>query len=206
MKHQKLAQKGFIHSTLVIVVLVIAVIGLAGNSVYQAQAKKRESARQAAQADEIAKQAKLKLQDASKDQEKEVKIPAEVTEQKPVEQKPAPTPAPQPVAPKVESKPAPKSYTYVGISNVSHTIDGDVVTLTATLQGSYSGVCGFKIKVTNDFSKFYYQEASLNGSTCSTTFSKATLQAHSNQWISFTNFRTHDYQVKGDHSGYTFNL
>ncbi len=205
MKLQKLSQTGFTHSHIALVVLVVAVIGLAGGNVYQAQVKKREAARQAAQSEELAKQTKLKITNASK--EENVTVPAPATEQKTVEQTPPPKPAPAPVVKKPAPAPTTKpSYTYAGISNVTHSVDGDVITLTASLPASYNGVCSFKVKVINNYSKYQYKEAALNGSTCSVTLSKATLLADSSQWIVFTNFRTNDYTVKGDHSGYSFNL
>lgn len=205
MKFQKLSSTGFAHMHIVLVLLVIAVIGLAGGNIYQAQVKKREAARQATQAEELAKQAKLKVADAAKDEK--VTVPAPAPEQKPVEQAPAPKPAPAPVVKKPAPAPETKqNYTYVGISNVTHSVTGDDVTLTASLPSSYNGVCGFKVKVVNDYSKYHYKEAALNGSSCSITLSKATLVADSSQWIAFTNFRTNDYTVKGDHSGYSFNL
>lgn len=195
-------QQGFAVLHVMPVILLIA-IAFVGGSVYQAQVRKQDAARIAAEEAERKKQAELSVkQDEAADQ-KEVELPAPAPEQKPVEQpapKPAPTPAPKPVE---KQKP---SYTYVGISSVTHSVNGDAVTLTATLPSAYTGTCAAKVKLSSDYSKYQYATASFSGSTCSVTVSAAALSAYGNGFTAFMSWNNSEYTVKGDHGGYNFNL
>lgn len=179
----------------------MAVIAFAGGNVYQAQVKRQDAARIAAEDEARKKQATLTIKEAAVETKVEVPAPAET--QKPVEQ-PAPKPVPAPAPKPTEVK---KTYTYVGVSAVTSVIDGDNVILTATLPSAHSGVCAAKVKVATDFSKYEYKELAFNNdSKCSVTFSKASLGALGTNFKAFMSWRTNDYTVKGDHGGYDFSL
>ena len=189
--------------------VLVAAIAFVGGSVYQNQIKKRDAARQAAQAEDLRKQSELTAKQADASEEKEVDVPAPAPEQKPVEQAPAPKPASTSTA-----KPAPTtttktkpSYTYVGISSVSHNVSGDTVTITATLPNAYNGTCAAKVKLKSDYSKYQYVTASFSGNTCSVNVSASALTAlGTGGFIAFMNWNNNEYTAKGDHSGYEFSL
>lgn len=196
-------QRGFALLHILPAFVLVAAIAFVGGSVYQAQVKKQEAARIAAEDAERKKQAELSVKQDESEAQKEVDVPAPAPEQKPAEEsapvtKPAPAPAP------TKTKP---SYTYVGISSVSHSVNGDAVTLTATLPGAYNGSCAAKVKLSSDYSKYQYATATFSGSTCSVTFSATTLSGMgSSGFIAFMSWNNNEYTVKGDHGGYNFNL
>ncbi len=198
-------QRGFALLHILPAFVLVAAIAFVGGSVYQAQVKKQEAARVAAEDAERKKQAELSVKDQAGTEEKEIEVPAPAEEQKPVD-KPASQPESKPEPTSPETKPKP-SYTYVGISSVSVSINGDNVTLTATLPGTYSGYCGAKVKLLPNYDKYHYKDATFNNSnTCSVTFSKATLSGDGTSWRAFMSWKSHDYTTKGDHGGYDFNL
>lgn len=186
------------------VIVVVAVLAFTGGNVYQAQVKKQDAARLAADADHDKKMAELKVQ-AEKAKETEVTVPATAEPQKTVEQ-PAPAPVKKTTPTPIKTTETKKSYTYVGISGVAVAQEGDNVTITASLAGSYNGVCGAKVKLQSDYSKYEYKEASFNGTTCSVTFPKASLNALGTSLVVFMNWHSTDYTTKGDHGGHNFTL
>lgn len=201
MKLLKNNQKGFSLLHILPAFVLVAGIAFVGGSVYQAQIKKRDAARQA-QAEDLKKQAELSVKKDEATEETEVSVPAPAVEQKPVEQ-PAPKPTTTTTKPP-ETKP---SYTLVNIASHNVSIDGDNVTLTATLPSAYSGVCAAKVKLLPNYDQYEYKEASFsNSNTCSVTFSKATLQTKGTGWKAFLSWRNHEYTVKGGYDGFEFNL
>lgn len=198
-------QHGFALLHILPAFVLVAAIAFVGGSVYQAQVKKQDAARIAAEDAERKKQAELSVKDQAGTEEKEIEVPAPAEEQKPVD-KPASQPEPKPESTAPDTKPKP-SYTYVGISSVSHSVNGDSVTLTATLPGAYNGSCSAKVKLKSDYSKYQYATATFNGTTCNVTFSKGSLTGlGSGGFIAFMSWHNNEYTVKGDHGGYDFNL
>lgn len=186
------------------VIAAVALIAFAGGNVYQAQVKKREATRLAAEAEQLKKQAALTIKEKEKVEDTKVEVPPAAETEKPIAQ---PAPAPKPTTATTKPAAPTKTYTYVGISSVTSTIDGDNVILTAALPAAYSGVCTAKVKLASDYSKYEYKEASFSGSnTCSVTFSKASLGALGSNFKAFVSWRNNDYTVKGDHGGYDFSL
>jgi cytoskeletal protein RodZ len=198
-------QRGFALLHILPAFVLVAGIAFVGGSVYQAQVKKQEAARIAAEDAERKKQAELSIKDQAGTEEKEIEVPAPAEEQKPVD-KPATQPESKPEPTPPETKPKP-SYTYVGISSVSHNVSGDSVTLTATLPSTYSGTCSAKVKLKSDYSKYQYATATFNGNTCNVTISKSSLTGlGAGGFIAFMSWHNNEYTVKGDHGGYEFNL
>jgi Tfp pilus assembly protein PilV len=196
-------QKGFALLHILPAFVLVAAIAFVGGSVYQAQVKKRDAARQSAATEDAKKLAELSAQkDEAPAEEEKVEVPAAAEEQKPV----ATAPAPKPTTTTTKTTPKP-SYTTVNISNHNIVVDEDNVTITLTLPSAYTGVCATKVKLLPNYDQYEYKEASFsNTNTCSVTFSKATLLSKGTSWKAFPSWRNSDYTVKGGYDGFDFNL
>jgi cytoskeletal protein RodZ len=195
-------QKGFALLHILPAFVLVAAIAFVGGSVYQAQVKKRDAARQSSATEDAKKLAELSAQkDEAPAEEEKVEVPSAAEEQKPVATAPAPKPT-------TTTKTTPKpSYTTVNISNHNIVVDEDNVTITLTLPSAYTGVCATKVKLLPNYDQYEYKEASFsNTNTCSVTFSKATLLSKGTSWKAFPSWRNSDYTVKGGYDGFDFNL
>lgn len=193
------SQKGFAILHILPAFVLVAAIAFIGGNVYQTQVKKRDAARQAAQTEELKKQSELTIKTDPVQEETEVKVPAPAIEQKPVVAATAPKPT------TTETKPKP-TYTVVNFSSHTISVEGDNVTITGILPSAYNGKCAAKLKLMPNYDKYEYKEATLSGSTCTITFSKATLQAQGTTWKAFLSWNNNEYTVKGGYDGFEFSL
>lgn len=199
LKNTKTSQLGFSVPHLLPIVLVIAIIGLAGANVYQAQQRKSEQTRQAA-----AEADRKKQQLAVKDEEKQetVKIPATEEQKKTVDQ-PAVEAKPK-TTPKTETKPKP-TVVVKNIETTSAQVGAENVVLTAKLPGTFTGYCKVMFKQP-DGSNVQYLDANFGpADTCSISVPRSKLTA-GNEWKYYMQFKSSDGLTRGEHGGNVFSL
>lgn len=207
--YKKLNQHGIAHLALIIVlVLVTGGVSFAAGNVYNAQKKKQDAAR-------VAADEKLKTDLAAVLQKKEaeiktVEIPAAEAEKK-IE--PTPTTAPKPTTTTTKTQAQP-TYTKFDISSASAQVNADNVVVAADLGKIVSGVCAVSVYGVSQTATFYGGKTSLwyevnfsNKSNCSVTVPREKLTGTGT--YKFQMYYVDNYSnktLKGTSAYYNFDL
>lgn len=180
--------------------VLVASIAFVGGSVYQAQVKKQDAARQAAADAEAKKLAELSVKQEETAEQKETEVPAPLPEEKTAA--PAPT---KTVAPAPDKKKTEPSYTTVSIPTTSAAVQAEQVVLTAKLPASYSGTCKALVKLPDGSNAQWLEAAFGPSDTCSISVPKSKLTAGAD-WKFYMYFKSADGLTKGESGGNLFNL
>lgn len=180
--------------------ILVAAIAFVGGSVYQAQVKKQNAARQAAADADAKKLAELSVTQDQPTEQKETDVPAPLPEEKTVA--PAPT---KTVAPAPDKKKTGQSYTTVSIPTTSAAVQAEQVVLTAKLPASYSGTCKALVKLPDGSNAQWHEAAFGPSDTCSISVPRTKLTA-STDWKFYMYFHSTDGLTKGESGGNLFSL
>lgn len=193
-------QLGFAHQAVIIVTVVVGVVGFVGGSVYQSQQKNKESARQAAVADQERKRAELKTSTADEEGKETVEVP--MAEIKAEAQK-----ITKPTEKSVETTEQKKTSTevrYIDIS-ISSNVGATSVVLAASAAEALTGTCIALVELSDGTKQQWFQAALSSDNNCSITVPKSKLTDSTNwryqMWMKNTSLT-----VKGQSSTKTFSL
>lgn len=207
MKNFNKNQKGFALLHILPAFILVAAIAFVGGSVYQAQQRKQDAARQATAEADAKKQAELKVsqQAEAETEEKTVDVPAPMPEEKPVYPTPQKTPTKTTTKTTTTKPKSEPTYTTVAMSNPNAAVGSDSVVLSAKMPGSYSGTCKALVKLPDGSNQMWFEAPFGPSDSCSVTVPKNKLGAGSS-WKFYMYFKSADGMTKGEGANSTFNL
>lgn len=198
-------QRGIAHLAIILAVLVIGGVAATGYKVYTTQLNKEYAAHQADLEHESKMKEILKARQKAEEENKEVDIPAPAEEQKPVETTTTKTKTEtKKKTEQTEEKPKKPAPAKVTITSTSSQVGADSVTLTATLDASYTGKCKALVKRTDGSSAQHFKESFGPASTCSVTVAKSNLGA--GEWKFYMYVYNDEGTIWGESGHNTFNL